>query len=107
MHFLIGVYLFAGIFIYASFVLGHGAECRLVQLCALCIAANYNPGPNIDFYALGIDFSRHLDDGRRDEFCRDVAAHAGARHVDQPAADPDLGHPDRVAPQISCWPYPP
>ena len=47
------IYLAAGLFLYAGFVVGRGPERRLVQLRALRRAA-YNPGLNIDFYALGM-----------------------------------------------------
>ena len=49
-----GSILFAGIFLYASFPLGQAPERRLVQLRAAMRSRAYNPGPNIDFYALGM-----------------------------------------------------
>ena len=47
-----------GCFMYARFALGEAPERRLVQLRAARRPA-VQPGPNIDFYALGLIFTRH------------------------------------------------
>nr|WP_205520954.1 cytochrome c oxidase subunit I [Propylenella binzhouense] len=49
------VYLASGIFIYASFAMGHGANDGWFNYVPYALKA-YNPGPNMDFYALGMVF---------------------------------------------------
>ena len=51
------LFLGSGLFIYSSLALGHGAERRLVRLRAAGADARTTPGPNIDFYALGLIFN--------------------------------------------------
>ena len=48
----------------SSFLIGQAPERRLVQLRAPTRRKDYNPGLNIDVYALGTDLPRHLDHGR-------------------------------------------
>lgn len=47
------VFLFAGIFLYASFPLGQGADAGWFNYVPLS-SLTYDPGPNIDVYALGM-----------------------------------------------------
>ena len=89
------VFLFAGIFLYASFVIGNGAERRLVQLRAVRVTRATTPGLNIDVYALGMVLLGMSTTVGVDQLHRHPAPHARAGHVDQPRADPDLGHADR------------
>lgn len=49
------IYLFAGLFIYASFALGVAPNDGWFNYVPYA-NATYNPGPNIDFYALGLIF---------------------------------------------------
>ena len=56
----------------------------------------YNPGMNIDFYALGMIFLGISTTVGAANFIVTLLAHPRARHVDQPPADPDLGHADRL-----------
>lgn len=47
------VFLFAGLFLYASFPLGQGADAGWFNYVPLS-SLTYDPGPNIDVYALGM-----------------------------------------------------
>ena len=49
------VYLAAGLFMYASFLDGRCARRWVVQLRAQSLKS-FSPGPNMDFYALGMIF---------------------------------------------------
>ena len=49
------IFLLAGIFLYASFPLGLAPNAGWFNYPPLC-AGDYNPGPNIDFYLLGLIF---------------------------------------------------
>ena len=68
------IYVAAGIFMYAGFVVGVGAERRLVQLRPLRVA-HVQPRPQHRFLCAGHDLPRHLDHGRRGQFHRHVPAH--------------------------------
>ena len=90
------IFLFAGIFLYASFPLGAGAERRLVQLRAVrerstSTRASTSTSTRSAWCFLGISTTVGVD-----QFHRHAVSHARARHVDQPRADPGLGHADRL-----------
>lgn len=47
------IYLFSGLFIYAGFAMGYGANDGWFNYVPYALK-QYNPGPNMDFYALGM-----------------------------------------------------
>ena len=71
--------------------LGRGAGRRLVQLRPAHRSTQFDSGPNIDFYALGLIFLGISHDGRRDQLHRHDLQAARARDVDQPDAAVLLG----------------
>ena len=99
MRFSYWVFLFAGIFLYAELPDRRGARRRLVQLRAVLARSPYNPGINIDVYALGMVLLGISTTVGSINFIVTLIAHARAGHVDQPGADPGLGHADRIGRQ--------
>ena len=92
------IYLGAGIFPVCRLRDRRRAERRLVQLRA-ATPSRLQPRPEHGFLCARHGLPGHLDDRRRGQFHRHVPAHARAGHVDQPRADPDLGHADRIGRQ--------
>ena len=72
------IFLFAGIFLYSSFLVGHPPDGGWFAYVPLTDKA-YSPGINIDFWGLGVDLRRHLHDRRRGQLHRHDLQDAGAR----------------------------
>ena len=87
-------FLFAGLFLYASFPLGavpDGGWFNYVPLTSL----DYSAGANIDLYALGMILLGISTTGGAANFVVTLL-HARARDVDRPAADHRVGHADGI-----------
>ncbi len=89
------IYVASGIFMYVGFAIGAGPNDGWFNYVPYA-NRTYNPGHEHGFLFARDDLSRHLDDGRGGQFHRHAAAHARAGHVDQPPADPGLGHAHRL-----------
>ena len=85
------IYVAAGLFMYAGFVVGVGPNDGWFNYVPYA-SRTYNPGMNMDYLCPGHDLPGHLDLRRRRQLHRHLPAHARARHVGEPRADPDLGH---------------
>ncbi len=85
------IYVAAGMFMYAGFVVGVGPNDGWFNYVPYA-ARTYNPGLNMDFYALGMIFLGISTTVGAANFIVTFLRTARARHVDQPRADPDLGH---------------
>ena len=72
------IYLCAGIFLYAGFAIGSGPNDGWFNYVPYA-AEPYNPGPNIDFYSLGMILFGISTTVGAHQFCRDLLAHARAR----------------------------
>ena len=89
------VFLFAGYFSIRVFSIGHAPERRLVQLRPVR-RARVQPRPEHRRLRARHGAARRVHHGRLDQLHRHPVAHARAGHVDQPRADPGVGHADRI-----------
>ena len=80
------VFVLAAIFLFSSFLIGHPPDGGWFAYVPLT-SKQYSPGINIDFWGLGVDLRRHLDDGRRDQLHRHDLQAARAGHDVEPHAD--------------------
>ena len=87
------IYLASGIFLYSSFLVGAAPNDGWFNYVPYALK-EFNPGPNMDFYSLGIDLPRDLHDDGRHQLHRHLHAHPRPRHVDQPPAVHGVGHGD-------------
>ena len=93
------IYLASGLFMYAGFAVGAAPNDGWFNYTSRMRCEPSIPGLNIDFYALGMIFLGISTTVGLDQLRRHRAAHARAGHVDQPGADPDLGHAHRLGRQ--------
>ena len=95
------IFLLAGIFLYASFPLGAAPNDGWFNYVPYA-SQGLQPGPSTSTSTRsGMILLGHLDDGRAVNFVVTLSCDARARHVDQPRADPRLGHADRLGRQPS------
>ena len=92
------VFLFAGLFLYASFPLGEAPNAGWFNYVPLA-GLDYNTRAEHRRLCARHGAARHLDDSRLGELRRHAVAHARAGHVDRPLADARVGHADRVGRQ--------
>ena len=97
---LLGLSLLPGCFIYASFLFGAAPNDGWFNYVPYASRA-FNPGPNIDFYSLGLIFLGISTTVGAVNFVVTFLRMRAPGHVDQPRADPDLGHAHRFGRRTS------
>ena len=88
------IFLFSAFFFYVGFLIGAGPNDGWFNYVPYA-EKDYNPGYNQDFYSLGMVLYGISTTVGAANFIVTRLQDARARHVDQPAADPDVGHAHR------------
>ena len=94
------VFLASGLFMYASLFMAAAPNDGWFNYVPFA-QKTYDPGPNIDFYALGMIFYGISTTVGCGQFRRHVLADARAGHVDRSSAHSHLGHGDSLGRQSS------